>query len=104
MVEPCSTSSSVGLRQPARLKLSATPRVGSDGTVDVFDVTMRPSTQPTRSVKVPPMSMPTTFIPCLSVLPARETRFNEAHQLVQRNCHESERQDKRHQRRRIEGF
>src|SRR5260221_14663575 len=62
MVEPCSTSSSAGIRQCARLKLSATPRVGSAGTVEVLEVTMRPSTQPTRSVKVPPISIPTTFI------------------------------------------
>ncbi len=48
--------------QSARLRLSATPRVGSAGTVEVFEVTMRPSTQPTRSVKVPPISMPTTFM------------------------------------------
>jgi hypothetical protein len=38
------------------------PRVGSDGTVEVFDVTMRPSTWPTRSVNVPPMSTPTMFM------------------------------------------
>src|SRR5215475_14117788 len=106
MVEPCSTSSSVGMRQPARLRLSATPRVGSAGTVEVFDVTMRPSTQPTKSVKVPPISTPTTFIPIPTTLflPAREAAFDQADQLVEGNCHESQRQDKRHQGSMIERF
>src|SRR5262249_22949722 len=60
-VVPCRTSASAGIRQSARFRLSATPRVGSAGTVDVFAVTMRPSMQPTRSVKVPPISTPTMF-------------------------------------------
>jgi hypothetical protein len=33
-----------------------------DGTVDDFEVTIRPSMQPTRSVKVPPISIPTMFM------------------------------------------
>src|SRR3954469_8630985 len=62
MVEPCRSSDSAGISQWARARLSATPRVGSAGTVEVFEVTIRPSTQPTRSVKVPPISTPTMFM------------------------------------------
>ena len=62
MVEPCSSSDSAGISQWASARLSATPRVGSAGTVEVFEVTIRPSTQPTRSVKVPPISTPTMFM------------------------------------------
>src|SRR6187397_3646710 len=62
MVEPCSSSESAGVSQWASAKLSATPRVGSAGTVEHLEVTIRPSTQPTRSVKVPPMSTPTMFM------------------------------------------
>src|SRR5262245_15878993 len=61
MVDPCSTSLKPAMRHCASARLSATPRVGSAGTVDVFDVTMRPSMHPTRSVKVPPISTPTMF-------------------------------------------
>ena len=52
-----------------------------------------------------PISTPTTFMPALvSILPAREARLDQPHQLVERNCHESERQDKRHQGGRVEGL
>ena len=43
IVEPCSTSAKPAWSQSARRRLSATPRVGSAGTVDVFDVTSSPS-------------------------------------------------------------
>src|SRR5262249_53637753 len=77
MVDPCSTSPSDGMRQWASARLSATPRVGSAGTVDVFDVTMRPSMQPTRSVNVPPMSTPTMFNDCAPVSePDRNERID----------------------------
>src|SRR5215469_13254956 len=59
MVEPCSSSSMAATSQPASASAVAAPSVGSAGTVEVFDTTMRPSSMPTRSVKVPPMSMPT---------------------------------------------
>ena len=62
MVEPWSTSVRPAMSTAASERLSATPAVGSAGTVEVFEVTMRPSMQPTRSVKVPPISMPTMFI------------------------------------------
>src|SRR5262245_52264563 len=77
MVDPCSTSPSDGTRQWARARLSATPRVGSAGTVDVLAVTMRPSTQPTRSVNVPPMSTPTMFKRTL-----RRTSESDGNELV----------------------
>src|SRR5215467_5550374 len=62
MVEPCSSSSMAAMSQPASRSAVAAPSVGSGGTVRVFDATMAPSCKATRSVKVPPMSMPTMLI------------------------------------------
>src|ERR1051325_9352780 len=59
MVEPCSSSSMAATSQSASARAVAAPSVGSAGTVSVFAVTMAPSWRPTRSVKVPPISMPT---------------------------------------------
>ena len=59
MVEPCSSSATAATSQLASFSAVAAPCVGSAGTVDVFDATMRPSLKATRSVKVPPISMPT---------------------------------------------
>src|SRR5215475_6566566 len=59
IVDPCSSSSMALTSQPASLSAVAAPAVGSAGTVAVFDVTIRPSWMPARSVNVPPISMPT---------------------------------------------
>src|SRR5262245_15847105 len=108
MLNSCSTSSIAAVLLFSSYRLSAQPRVGSKETVEVLDVTMRPSTQPIRSVYVPPMSIPTTFIRSAtrfaSFLPAGEARLHEAHQFVEGNCHEGQRQYKSHQRGRVERF
>src|SRR5271166_562115 len=59
MVEPCRISESADGLQPAMRSACAAPAVGSTGTVRHFDVTIPPSSKPARSVKVPPISMPT---------------------------------------------
>src|SRR5271169_2414210 len=62
MVEPCSNSPTAATSHPASRSAVAAPTVGSAGTVSVLAVTMAPSATPTRSVKVPPMSMPTMLM------------------------------------------
>src|SRR5450631_3790129 len=64
MVEPCSSSPTEATSHPASRSAVAAPTVGSAGTVSVLAVKMAPSVKPTRSVKVPPMSMPTTLMTC----------------------------------------
>src|SRR5262245_45834064 len=59
MVEPWRSSSIAATSQPAKRNAWEAPSVGSAGTVAHFDVTMAPCRYPTRSVKVPPMSIPT---------------------------------------------
>src|ERR1700692_1122233 len=62
MVEPCSNSPIAATSHPASRSAVAAPTVGSAGTVSVLAVTMMPSATPTRSVKVPPMSIPTMLM------------------------------------------
>src|SRR5271163_3644736 len=64
MVEPCSNSPTAATSHPASRSAVAAPTVGSAGTVSVLAVMMAPSATPTRSVKVPPMSMPTMLMDC----------------------------------------
>src|SRR5271170_7190038 len=74
MVEPCSNSPTAATSQPASRNAVAALTVGSAGTVSVLAVTMAPSAKPTRSVKVPPMSMPTMLMTAQS---SSETHRNE---------------------------
>src|SRR5258708_25620442 len=62
MVEPCSNSPTAPPSHPASRSAVAARTVGSAGTVSVLAVTMAPSAKPTRSVKVPPMSIPTRLM------------------------------------------
>src|SRR5882672_6095668 len=99
-VEPCSTSDKSAASTFARSIVSATPCVGSAGTVEALDVTIRPSMQPTRSVKVPPISMPTRFM--TSGFPAGEAALNAPDDFVQADRHDCERSDQGEQRRGVE--
>src|SRR5882672_10818746 len=106
-VEPCSTSDRLALSTFARSMVLATPCVGSAGTVEALDVTMRPSMQPTRSVKVPPISTPTRFIGLpgdswRSIFPAREAALDGPDDLIQSDRHDGERTDEGKEWRRIE--
>src|SRR5258705_13319814 len=105
-VEPCSTSDKSAASTFASSIVSATPCVGSAGTVEALDVTIRPSMQPTRSVKVPPISMPTRFIRSpgdswRSVFPAREAALDGPDDLIQSDRHDGEYADEGKERRRI---
>src|SRR5712671_1918152 len=106
-VEPCSTSDKFAASTFARSIVSATPCVGSAGTVDALDVTIRPSMQPTRSVKVPPISTPTRFINSpgdarRSVFPTREAALDGPDDLIQSDGHQGKNSYQSEERRRVE--
>src|ERR1700722_7271791 len=108
IVEPCSSSLTASGARPASRRQSTTPRVGASAVVALFEQTSPCSPSATRSVKVPPMSTPTTTRAPSSFTtsppPPRKPQLRAARELIQHPRDAAQEQKQGKQSRRIEAF